>query len=96
VEGDKCQRYSLTGDIGGGKMMMGFGLIGVVLMILFWGGLILGAVWLVRAVFQPGNQFGSRTQSTQEQSARDILDRRYARGEITREQYEAMRKDLET
>ena len=77
-------------------MMMGFGLIGVVLMILFWGGLILGAVWLVRAVFQPGNQSGSRTQSTQEQSARDILDRRYARGEITREQYEAMRKDLET
>jgi len=77
-------------------MMMGFGLIGVVLMILFWGGLILGAVWLVRVVFQSDNQSGSRTQSTQEQSARDILDRRYARGEITREQYEAMRKDLET
>jgi len=82
--------------MGGVKMMMGFGLIGVVLMILFWGGLILGAVWLVRVVFQSDNQSGSRTQSTQEQSARDILDRRYARGEITREQYEAMRKDLET
>ncbi len=76
-------------------MMMGFGLIGVVLMILFWGGLILGAVWLVRAVFQNGTQSGSRTQSTEDQNAREILDRRYARGELTREQYEVMRKDLE-
>lgn len=77
-------------------MMMGFGLIGVVLMILFWGGLILGAVWLVRAVFQPGNQSESRTQSTEDQNAREILDRRYAQGGLTREQYEVMRKDLET
>jgi putative oligomerization/nucleic acid binding protein len=27
--------------------------------------------------------------------ARDILDRRYAKGELTKEQYEAMRRDLE-
>jgi putative membrane protein len=29
------------------------------------------------------------------ESARDILDRRYARGEITREQYQQMKKDLD-
>jgi len=29
------------------------------------------------------------------ESARDILDRRYASGEITKEQYEQMRHDLE-
>jgi putative membrane protein len=28
-------------------------------------------------------------------SAREILDRRYARGEITREQYQQLRRDLE-
>ncbi|MCC0005490.1 MAG: SHOCT domain-containing protein [Methylobacteriaceae bacterium] len=28
------------------------------------------------------------------ESARDILDKRYARGEITKEQYEAMKRDL--
>ncbi|MDA8361185.1 MAG: SHOCT domain-containing protein [Gammaproteobacteria bacterium] len=30
-----------------------------------------------------------------EESARDILDRRYARGEISREEYREMRKELE-
>ena len=29
------------------------------------------------------------------ESARDILDRRYANGEITKEQYEQMRRDLQ-
>lgn len=29
------------------------------------------------------------------ESPRDILDRRYASGELTKEQYEAMRRDLE-
>ncbi|MFT4097589.1 MAG: SHOCT domain-containing protein [Rhodoblastus sp.] len=28
------------------------------------------------------------------ESARDILDKRYARGEITKDQYEAMKRDL--
>lgn len=27
--------------------------------------------------------------------ARDVLDRRYAKGELTQEQYEAMKRDLE-
>ena len=27
--------------------------------------------------------------------ARDVLDRRYAEGELTKEQYEAMKRDLE-
>ncbi|MDA8258541.1 MAG: SHOCT domain-containing protein [Betaproteobacteria bacterium] len=30
-----------------------------------------------------------------EESAKDILDRRYARGEISREEYQQMKKDLE-
>lgn len=30
-----------------------------------------------------------------EQDARDMLDQRYARGEITREQYDQMRRDME-
>ncbi|HET7199532.1 MAG TPA: SHOCT domain-containing protein [Burkholderiales bacterium] len=29
------------------------------------------------------------------ETAREILDRRYARGEISREEYQRMRKDLE-
>ncbi len=34
------------------------------------------------------------TQKTGE-SAREILDRRYARGEINREEYQQMKKDME-
>ncbi|MFV0279695.1 MAG: SHOCT domain-containing protein [Rhodoblastus sp.] len=33
-------------------------------------------------------------QGAAPESARDILDKRYARGEIDKEQYEAMRRDL--
>jgi len=74
-------------------MMMGFGFIGLVIMFLFWLCIIALAVWIVRAIFQGGNQQG--ISSKQNPSAKDILDNRYARGEITREQYELMRTDLQ-
>ena len=71
--------------------MMGFGLI---FMLLFWGGLILLAVWLIVELFpthaQPssGNKPGNRVE------ARDILEQRYARGELSREQYDEMRQTI--
>ena len=71
----------------------GFGLLGLLLMVLFWGGLILLAVLLVRALFR-GNRGSLNTASGHTETAREILDQRYARGELTREQYELMKKDL--
>ena len=70
---------------------MGFGLLGSLLMLLFWGGLILGAVWLVRALFSGRVSGGSPER---EPDAFELLASRYARGEITREQYEIMKQDL--
>jgi putative membrane protein len=70
---------------------MGFGFIGLLFMILFWGGLILGGIWLVRTLFD--NSPGTST-SIQKSSAREILDQRYARGEISREEYEQIKADL--
>jgi putative membrane protein len=64
---------------------MGFG--GLV-MLAFWGALIVGIVLLVRSIGVGG---GSVSQGTPV----DVLKRRYAAGEITREQYEQMRKDLD-
>ena len=73
--------------------MMGFGMgFGMLFMGLFWVVLIVGAVWLVSALFQTGrsqNMGGGHSQTP-----REILDQRYARGEITREQYELMKEDL--
>ena len=44
-------------------MMMGFGLLGLLLMILFWGGLIFVAIWLVKVLFSgPGNEYISHTR----------------------------------
>ena len=38
---------------------------------------------------------GGYRRRDREKTAREVLDRRYARGEISREDYQRMRKDLE-
>jgi len=68
--------------------MMGFGML---FMGLFWIMLIVGAVWLASSLFQTGR---GPNVTGRAQTPRDILDQRYARGEITREQYELMKRDL--
>ena len=74
-------------------MMMGFGFLGLFLMLLFWIGLIGGAVFLVRALFPAGNQ-STPNKSAADGSARDILDERYTRGEISRAEYEGIKEDI--
>lgn len=71
-------------------MMMGFGLFGAIFMLAFWGGLIALAVWVARELF------GSRRRSDVGGVAtpREILDMRYARGEISKEEYDLMLRDL--
>lgn len=73
---------------------MGFGGIGLILMILFWGGLIFGGIWLVKTVFTNSQQTSSGRPEPRQPTAREILDQRYARGEISREEYEQVKADL--
>ena len=74
----------------GGGWTWGFGMwLGGVAMLVLWGALIVGAILVVRLL--TGGVRGGDVQA----SPLDILKRRYASGEITREQYEQMRKDLE-
>lgn len=72
----------------GGGFGTGLGISGLG-MILFWGLLILGIVWLVRAFAGTG-----RSTDSHERSAREILDARFARGEIDEEEYGRKRKQL--
>jgi len=44
-------------------------------------------VWIVR-------QSGTRAGARGEETALDILNKRYARGEISKEDYDRMRKDI--
>ncbi|MEL0585385.1 MAG: SHOCT domain-containing protein [Candidatus Thiodiazotropha sp. (ex. Lucinoma kazani)] len=56
---------------------------------LFWLGLIILIVWVVKATAG-----GKSTPSERHKTALDILRKRYANGEIDREEYEEKRKDL--
>jgi len=75
-------------------MGLGFGMFGLLFMVLFWGGLIALAIWLVSALFPISGRRPTASGADQPQSSREILDTRYARGEITREEYELMKQDL--
>ena len=77
------------GNYGGYGGVMGW--IGPIMMIVFWGALIVGIVFLVRFLTRGGG--GSGNPGGRE-SALDILKKRYAKGEMSREEFEAMRKDL--
>ena len=75
-----------------GPWMMGgfgWGWFMPIIMIVFWGLIIWGIVALVR-----GLSTGGGGSSTQADSTLEILKRRYARGEITKEEFEEKKKDL--
>lgn len=67
--------------------MGGYGIMGILL----WVIIIVGGVFLVRYLMQSrGGGLGSKPDG----SAREILEQRYARGEIDREEFEAKKRDL--
>lgn len=70
---------------------IGLYLIRIGMMLIVWLGFILFAVWMVWLLFKDTSK---KSQSAKQLSAREILDQRYAMGEITREQYEMMKIDL--
>jgi len=62
--------------------------VGGLAMLAFWGALIVGVVLLARGLGGVGPGRGRHSPT-------EILKRRYAKGEIRREEYEQMRKDLQ-
>ncbi|MEK6943686.1 MAG: SHOCT domain-containing protein [Nanoarchaeota archaeon] len=69
----------------GGYGMMGFGMgFGFLFMILFWG----AVVWLVISLINTAQS------SKKDDGALAILKKRYASGEITKKQYEEIKKEL--
>ena len=81
-------------------MMMGgyggFGWIGMILNLVITIGVIVGlvllVVWAVRRM--SGNSAQPGSQNLTGQSARDIAQVRYAKGEINREEYQQILSDL--
>ena len=56
-------------------------------MLIFWGGLIALIVWGI-------TKLSRRNGSSPKQDPLDIAKERYARGEISREEFEKLKKDL--
>lgn len=63
------------------------------LLIPFWIGLIVLGIWLVRSLFTYRRRFSGYPKD-HKQNVNEIIAMRYARGEITREQYDLMKSDL--
>lgn len=66
---------------------MGFGWL---FMIVFWALVILGIIFLFKLIT------GSAKGAEHEETALDILKKRYAKGEISKEEVEEKKKSLET
>lgn len=63
--------------------------VGPLMMIMFWLLVVGGLAFILRAWWQPPSRSGHGSDA-----ALDILRERYARGELSREQFEEMRRDL--
>jgi len=79
------------GGMMGPWMMGGFGFMGPILMLLFVAALVGAVVWLVQTASRSG---GPAAPMGGAETPLDILKRRYASGEITKKEFEAMKRDL--
>ncbi len=77
----------------GPGLMGGFGypFFGGIVMLIFGVLVVGGCMWLVQLLASSGGGTGMRSPL---ETPLDILKARYARGEITREQFESIRSDL--
>ncbi len=66
------------------------GPFGWLIMILVWGVIIFAIIVLIKWLFDASTKSGGSSGK----SALDILEERYARGEIDREEYEQKKRDL--
>lgn len=71
----------------------GWMIFGSLMMILFWGGLIALLVLAMRGLTNAGA--GSHEMRPQNQTPLQILQTRYAKGEIDRQEYEQMRGEIQ-
>ncbi len=88
VQFSGCPLFS--GTTGHGMMGGGYWtLTGIIFMVLFWVALILAVIWLYKQI--RGEAAGAPSGET----ALGILKKRYASGEITKDEFNEMKKEIE-
>jgi putative membrane protein len=82
---------------GPGPWMMGgygMGWFGSILMIAFWVLILAGLFFLIKSLVRGSRGYLGDVRGAGGASAREILEARYARGEIDREEFEQKKRDL--
>lgn len=72
----------------------GMGFNGHIWMIIFWIAIIGGGIWLLATLF-PRTSTSPDSEAKSKGDALAILKQRYAHGELSKEEFEAIRRDLE-
>ncbi len=78
-------QFGMMDGYGYGMMSGGYGILGLI----FWILLIIGLVLLIKYLW------AGRGDKRGEESALEILKKKYARGEISKEEFEEKKKDLQ-
>jgi putative membrane protein len=87
------QAQPYGGGYGPGHDMMGgwgygYGAIHMIVWVVILIAIIVGIVWLVRSIAAPGGRLPRRSAGL------DVIEERYARGEINRDEYLQKKKDI--
>ena len=72
-----------------GDHMFGWGIWGAFMMLIFWAVVIAFIIWIAREASGRHSSHGTR-----QDSALNILRERYAKGEISKEEFETKKEDI--
>jgi len=73
-------------------MMMGFGFL---IFLIFAGVVVVAALGLGKVLLSSETSISNILSGSRNRSSREILEERFVRGEINREEFELMKKDIE-
>lgn len=85
--------YGIMSGYGSGYGVMGggYGLFGMIIWIVVLVAVVVGIVWLVRALGDAGHSHNAQSGRS---SGLDLLEERYARAEITRDDFQQKKRDI--
>jgi putative membrane protein len=75
-----------------GALFLGWGILWVIMITAFWLLVLLGLALAVRWLWRAGS--GIKIPAPQGELALEVLKKRYAKGEIEKEEYETKKRDL--
>jgi putative membrane protein len=92
--GGGLMNWGMSGHMWGWDGGSGWGIAMMTIMALFWLLVIVGIIYGISVLTRSGNDDRSRRDDDHEKPL-NILRERYARGEISKEEFDQMRRDLE-